>query len=73
MAKEHDAFDVDANYRTTQPAHLDAAKVTLHQAKNRLDFALRGTRYKSNRTLISTSYNLLREVEDLLDLVKKEN
>lgn len=73
VARERDVFDVDVNFRARRDHELAAAQASLHQAKERLDAALRGTRYRSNRTLISTSYNLLREVEDLLTIVKKES
>lgn len=70
MGIERANNDPDPNWESARHEYRRRAVDDIRGAKNALDLSMRGTRGQVTRTLLSTAYDLLKQVEPLLQIVQ---
>jgi hypothetical protein len=71
MSYESESQNVDSNYESNRLAKMTEAVQAMSPVKYALDNALRGTRDQADRTMLSTAYDLVRQAEDLVTVVRE--
>jgi hypothetical protein len=67
MALESALDNVDPNYERERHTRTIQAVEALREAKNKLDRAMRGTKDATQRTLLSTAYDIAKQAEALAE------